>query len=465
MPNGMDVELVVTRGLGDNSYLIASGGDAAVIDPQRDAARFLSVAEARGWRVRHVLETHVHNDYVSGALEIRAATGAEVLGPADAGFRFPYHPLAEGDEVAVGNVRLVAMATPGHTPEHTAYVAFDGSSGGPAAVFTGGSLMVGGAGRTDLLGPALADDLTRAQYRTLHRLAALPGDAAVYPTHGAGSFCGAGPAPRRRTSTIRGELQANGALDAPDEEAFVRRQLTGLLSYPDYYREMAPINRAGPRVLGSAPLPSSLSAAEAAALLDGGAWLIDARPRAAFAAAHVPGSLNVELDPTFASYVGWIVPFDAPLVLILPEVTPGADPLREAVTQLLRIGFEHVRGVLAGGVDAWIEDGRPVRSYPTGRTEDLCAAFDDGGRPRVLDVRQSVEWDRGHIPGSGHVFVGDLPERLPDVPPGDGDVWVICATGHRASIAASVLDREGVLVRVVSEGGVDEWLASCGPPG
>ena len=251
----MDVELVVTRGLGDNSYVVASGDDAAVIDPQRDAGRFLALAEAHGWTVRHVLETHVHNDYVSGALEIRAATGAEVLGPADARYRFPFRQLREGDEVSVGDIRLVAMATPGHTPEHTAYVAFEGSSGTPVAVFTGGSLMVGGAGRTDLLGPALADDLTRAQYRTLHRLAELPGDAAVYPTHGAGSFCGAGPAPRRRTSTIRGELKGNRALAAPDEQAFVRQQLTGLLAYPDYYGEMAPINRAGPRVLGSAARP------------------------------------------------------------------------------------------------------------------------------------------------------------------------------------------------------------------
>jgi glyoxylase-like metal-dependent hydrolase (beta-lactamase superfamily II)/rhodanese-related sulfurtransferase len=458
----MDVELVVTKGLGDNSYLVASGDEAAVIDPQRDAGRFLAAADTHGWTIRHVLETHVHNDYVSGALEIRSATRAEVAGPADAGYRFPFRPMREGDEIAFGNLRLVAMETPGHTPEHTAYLAYAGEEQAPAAAFTGGSLMVGGAGRTDLLGMDRADELTRAQYRTLHRLAALPGDVEVFPTHGAGSFCGAGPAPRERTSTVRHELRRNRALTAPDEESFVRQQLSGLLAYPDYYREMAPINRAGPRVLGGVRLPPALSAAQAADRMERGAWLIDARSRSAFAEAHVPGSLNVELDPAFASYVGWIVPFDAPLVLILPD--PFQEALREVVTQLVRIGYEHVEGHLVGGMDAWVADGREVRSYPTAEPNDLCEAFAAGVRPQVLDVRQRVEWDRGHIPGSTHLFVGELPDRLHEITE-NGEVWVICASGQRSSIAGSILDRVGVPVRVVTRGGVDDWLASCGDRG
>jgi hydroxyacylglutathione hydrolase len=455
----MDLEVVVTPGLGDNSYVVASRGEAVVVDPQRDAGRFLHVATSRRWRITHVLETHVHNDYLSGAVEIKTATGAEIGAPARGGYSFGHRALAGGDEVRIGDVRLVALETPGHTPEHLSYLAYSGDEPEPVAAFTGGSLMVGGAGRTDLLGTDRAEELAGLQFASLRKLAALPPDVEVLPTHGAGSFCGAGRAPAARTSTIGAELKRNVALRETDRAVSVHRQLSGLLDYPAYYRHMAALNRAGPSLLAEVPPPKPLSPQELEARLDDpGVRIVDARSRWEFAAAHIPGSLNVELQDDFSAYVGWLTPFNAPLALILPE--PAAEALNEAMLHLLRIGYERVAGWLDGGVEAWYDTGREVRSYPTTDVEELCRAHRSGGKPGVLDVRQRIEWDAGHIPGSRHVFVGDLPGRLDDLP--SGEVWTICATGFRSSIAASLMDGAGVPVRLVARGGVEEWLRTCG---
>lgn len=456
----MELEILVTPGLGDNSYLLASGGEAALVDPQRDIGRFLSLAQSHDLKIRHVLETHVHNDYVSGAVEIRESTGAEIAAPARGGYRFEHRPMAEGDEVSLGDLVLIAMETPGHTPEHLSYLLKDVDSGKPMAIFTGGSLMVGGAGRTDLLGPDMTDELTRAQFRTLRRLAAFPDDAQVLPTHGAGSFCGVGPARKERTSTMAEERRRNLALAVSDEDAFVRQQLSGLLAYPSYYRFIAPINRSGPRLLRDFPRPGGLTPDEVAARMDAGVWVIDARWRIQFARAHIAGSLNVELDDTFESYVGWVVPFGDPLLLVLPE--PVRESLEEAVTQLLRIGYERIEGYLDGGIEAWRSAGRPVASYRVAGLQELCRAYRDGRVDHVLDVRQRAEWNEGHIPESQHIFVGDLPDRIDEVPR-EGEVWAICATGHRAAMAASLLDRAGRPVRLVEGTGVTDFLAHCGP--
>jgi hydroxyacylglutathione hydrolase len=456
----MELELIVTAGLGDNSYLIASGDEAAIVDPQRDAGRFFAAAEARGVSIRSVLETHVHNDYVSGAMEIRDATGADIVGPAGAGYRFPFRGVEEGDEIKLGDLVLVALETPGHTPEHVSYAVHEAGADRPVAVFTGGSLMVGNAGRTDLLGAALTDELTRAQYRTLQRLSSLPDEVQVLPTHGQGSFCGAGGGPRERTSTMGMERRRNRALAAPDESSFVRQQLSNLLAYPDYYAEMSAINRAGPSIVRGLPEPSPLSPDEVAGRIEAGDRVVDARSRVPFARAHIRGSVNVELADSFASYVGWIVPFDSSLVLVLPE--PEEEALPEAVTQLLRVGYDRIAGFAAGGVEAWRSSGRPVNSYPVAGLEELCSAYRAGRATNILDVRQKTEWEKGSIPGSHHLFVGDLPDRMEEVA-SDDQAWVICATGHRSSIAASILDGEGIPVRLVDGTGVKDFLENCGP--
>ena len=457
----MDLELFVTPGLGDASYLLASGGEAVLVDPQRDAWRFLEVAQQRGWRIRYVLETHVHNDYLSGAMETRAATGAEIAAPARGGYTFEHHGMDEGDAIEIGGLRLTAWATPGHTPEHVAWAVHDAGGENPIGIFTGGSLLVGSAGRTDLLGSVLTDALTRDQQRTLQRLAGLPDATEVLPTHGAGSFCSAGPASSKRVSSIAAERFANPTFRAAADsfEAFRAQATGGLGRYPDYYAQMAPINRAGPRVLGRLILPPPLDAAAFEAAASAGATIVDARDRKAFAAGHIRGALNIELDSTFAGYVGWLLPFASKVVLVLPE--GRADAVEAATTELLRIGYEWIPGFLEGGVDAWAASGRPLATYETTtmrETHDDQASGGAGGEGRVLlDVRQPIEWQQdGVVPGAERIFVADLPARLAELPAG-APVTVFCRSGSRAAIAASMLDAAGVDVRVVTEGGAARW--------
>lgn len=454
----MEIQTFVTLGLGDNSFLVGSGDEAVLVDPQRDAWRFTAQAERRGWRIRHVLETHVHNDYVSGALEVRAETGAEIVVAAGSGpFGFDHRLIEPGDEIQIGDIRLIPRAAPGHTFQHIAWELWTPDSTiAPAAVFTGGSLLVGSVGRTDLLGEQSTDELARAQYRTVRELALLPDTVQILPTHGAGSFCVASVPSAQRTSTIGEERLGNAGLNASDEESFVREQLGGLGRYPAYYPRMAPINRAGPASQGHVP-PFALldpDAVERAAA--GGAWIVDGRDRNAFADVHIPGSINIELNESFASYVGWTIPFDAPIVLVLPEPLGESEP--EAAVQLFRIGRGGVIGQLAGGIDAWTAANRATRTYPTASMKDLFQAVRRGDKVAILDVRQPAEWrDDGVIPGSSTIFVADLPARMDDVRR-DEELWVVCSSGHRAAIATSLLDRAEIPVRLVARGGPIGWI-------
>lgn len=454
----MDLELFTTPGLGDASYLIASEGEAALVDPQRDAWRFLAVARARGWRVTHVLETHVHNDYVSGAVETRAATGAEIVAPARGGYAFAHRGADEGTTVAVGALRLTAMDTPGHTPEHLAWAVHEAGTTNdapPEGIFTGGSLLVGTAGRTDLLGEAWTDELTALQRTTLQRLAALPAGVRILPTHGAGSFCSAGPGAPSRTSTVGLELAGNPVLAALEPARFRDVLLGGLGRYPAYYAHMAPLNRAGPAVLGSPLLIPAVDPGAFGRAVAGGARIVDGRGGPAFAAAHLPGSLNVELDDSFSAYVGWMLPFDAPVALVLPE--PAAEACAEAASQLARIGYEHVMGYLDGGPESWARSGRPLATYPTTTMNEVYAEAVAGAMPPLLDVRQPIEWrDDGVIPGAATIFVADLPGRLGELVR-DRQLTVACRSGSRAAIAASLLDAAGFDVRLVAAGGQVGW--------
>ncbi len=456
------IEPFVTEGLGDSSYLLASGDEAVVIDPQRDVDRFLEVAGANGWRIRAVIETHVHNDYVSGAREIRDATDAQLCLPARGGYGFDHRPMAEGDQIRVGDLVVCALETPGHTPEHLAWLVLRHDAERPEAVFTGGSLMVGGAGRTDLLGAERTEALTRDQFASLERLAHLPDDVRVLPTHGAGSFCGSAGGGTRRTSTIGVERASNPTLGWTDVAAFVSDRLSGLLEYPSYYRFMADVNRSGPALVRNVRPPAAMDPPALERALAEGVRLVDGRDRLAFADAHISGSLNVELDEQFATYLGWLVPWNTPVAFVLPE--PEDEGLTEALVQAHRIGFDRVVGHLAGGVDAWASSGRPVASYPTAGVADLRDALRrEVMTPTIIDVRQPSEWADGTVRGSRTIFVADLAERFAHR--GDGaapgpEAWVICRTGHRAAMAASLLDGAGERVRLVTPGGVPDLLAA-----
>ncbi|WP_326587090.1 MBL fold metallo-hydrolase [Streptomyces sp. NBC_01294] len=447
---GATIELVTTEALGDTGYLLVSGDEAALVDPQRDSWGLVESCTDRGVRIRYVLETHVHNDYVSGALEVRAATGATVAAPARAPYAFDHLAMAEDDEISFGDVTVRAMETPGHTAEHTAYLVFDGARQAPSAVFTGGSLLVGNAGRTDLSGSHRTEELARAQYRSLRRLALLPDATRVLPTHGAGSSCAAGPVSGERTTTVGAERRTNPVLTTQDEEEFVSGRLSGLPPYPAYYHHMAPINRSGPRVLGGPPAPRPLTPAVVEGLVGGGAQIVDGRDRAAFADAHLPDSICDELDERFASLVGEVVPFGTRLVLVLPE--PAEDAAHEAMVQLLRIGYEDVAGYLAGGVEAWAAAGRPLRRFRTADVTRLAGHVDG---KRVLDVRP--DRPEGGIPGTLAVPLAELPRRIGELPR-DREIWVVCGSGRRATVAAGLLDRAGIPVTAVTSGGVPELM-------
>jgi glyoxylase-like metal-dependent hydrolase (beta-lactamase superfamily II)/rhodanese-related sulfurtransferase len=451
----VDVVVFLTPGLGNASYLIGSEREAVLVDPQRDVERFLTAADDRDWRISAVIDTHVHNDYLSGALEVRARTGAELVLPARGGYAFPHRRADEGDTVEFGDLRAVARSTPGHTPEHLSWEVHEGDAGPPAAILTGGSLLAGSVGRTDLLGPDRTPELTADQYRTIRRIARLPDATRVLPTHGSGSFCAAGPIVSDRVTTLGAQRRRNPLLALAEEPAFAATLLAGLGEYPAYYRSMAPINRAGPPVLGGVPVPATIAPDDVERRVGAGAWIVDARARTTFAAAHIPGSLNIELGDTFAAYVGWLAPFDAPLVLVVPE--PTGEATIEAATQLHRIGFDHVRGVLRGGIDAWAATGRPLAAYPTVTAGEVVDAEGRGESVELLDVRQPIEWrDEGAVPGARRIFVGDLPGRLDELPR-DRPITVLCRSGQRAAIAASILDRAGIEVRLVAEGGAPAW--------
>ena len=443
-PRLPEVVAIPTPGLGNNTYLLGYGDRAVAIDVPRDGWRITAVAAEHGWRISHALETHVHNDYLSGARDLATGGAVRIVAPAEGGYAFPHQPAADGFEIDLGAGGLVARATPGHTPEHLSWELQDGD-GRPQALFSGGSLLIGGVGRTDLLGRARIAEMTAAQFGTMRRLAELPDEVVVHPTHGAGSFCVAGDIDIGGQATIGALKRWNPSFAATDLASFEAELSAGRTRYPAYYRRMAPLNRRGPRRLSGAPSPQALTSEQFSEARSAGAWVLDARDRWAFAEAHVQGSWNIEAGDAFAAYAGWLLPFDAPMVLVVDSPEQEVD-VRE---ELLRIGFDHVVGHLAGGVDAWVAVGGETSRYETATWEELRSP----GQERILDVRQPYEWAEGAVPGSELVFVADLPTRL-DQLDRDAHYLIACRTGVRAAIAASVLDAAGFMVRPVVDGGV-----------
>lgn len=426
------IETIETSGLGDRSYLATDGQVAIVVDPQRDIDRVLALLDRHRVRLTHVLETHIHNDYVTGGLELADRTGAEYVVSADDDVSFERLPIREGDVLTTGGMQVRALHTPGHTYHHLSYVLAD-SDGRVQAVFTGGSMLYGTTGRTDLLGPEHTDTLTRRQFSSVRRLAAeLPSETQVFPTHGFGSFCSATPA-SGEDSTVGQEAGTNPALTMEERE-YVDSLLSGLGAYPAYYARMAPINRQGPDPVDLS-LPGQVEPAELRRRIESGEWVVDLRARTAFAAGHVAGSLAFELSTSFVTYLGWLYRWGVPLTLIGDSLDQIADARRE----LVRIGIDSLAGVAAGDIEA-LADGHELRSYAVSDFAGLAEAKATRD-VRVLDARLADERAKGGVAGSQHIPLHELGGRVDEVPL--GEVWVYCGSGYRASIAASVLDRDG----------------------
>jgi glyoxylase-like metal-dependent hydrolase (beta-lactamase superfamily II) len=440
---------LVDDGLGNSAYLVDLGdGRAMAVDASRDLRSLRMAAARRGLRIAFAADTHLHADFVTGALELVASDGALVLASAVGKREYRHRALTDGDEVDLGGLSLRTLATPGHTHEHIAFELLDGPT--VLGVFTGGSLLVGGAARTDLVSPERTEELARAQYRSLRRLAGLDDEVAVWPTHGAGSFCSA-PQQAERTSTIGAEKARNSLLRAEEEDAFVDELLGSLGSFPRYFMRLAEVNRRGPVLVGHSPQLDLLDPAAVHRLREGGAEVVDVRPVKDFGAGHIPGSLSIPLRPAFATWLGWLVEPDRPLVFVR---NADQDPA-EIVWQALKIGYDRIAGELLGGLGSWTAAGGTVTRMP-------LVGPDAVGDRAVLDVRQTGEFAAGHLPGATHIELGALATGAAAMPA--EPVIVMCGHGERAMTAASLLARTGTRDLAVLVGGAEDWSDATGRP-
>ena len=434
------------------SYMLGSEGEAAVVDPQRDVEIYLKAAEDHGLKIRHIFETHLHADFVSGHLELAARTGAKIYIGAEAGATFPHVALRNGSEVRLGELRIRALETPGHTPEGICLVVTDEEkSPEPWAVLTGDTLFIGDVGRPDLSRAFTPQQLAGKLYDSLHgKLMELGDQVLVYPAHGAGSLCGRSMR-AERSSTIGTERLTNYALQIKSREEFIRQLTENLPARPEYFLEDAQINRAGAPALSALPELPLMSAPQIKELLQQGVFVLDVRPTADFAAAHIPGSVNIALSGQFASWAGTIVGLSARPVLVAD--TP--EQYAEARLRLARVGIEDQRGFLQGGLAAWRQAGFELAKLPQ-MTADELSERRHGHHIQVLDVRREGEWQAGHIEGAAWFPLDNFKVSAPEIDP-SAPLAVHCQSGYRSMIACSLLRRAGIdnVINVI--GGFDAW--------
>ena len=444
------IEPFVDKGLGNSAYLIGSHDTkkGILIDPLRDVDQYIHAASERGIQLTHVLDTHLHADFVSGNREIAHQTGAVIGASAEAELGFDHTPLTEESVIDMGAFQIRVMQTPGHSPEHVSFLLVEPESKTPLALFSGGALIVGGAARTDLLTPELTYPLASQLYHTIHeKLLKLPDSVDVFPTHGAGSFCIA-PASKERTTTIGRERTSNPLALARSEEEFVQRALDGLPSYPTYYKYLRGINQRGSKVLGGVPVLTPLSSSEVRALMEEGVVVLDVRHGDAFGAGHIPNSFGIRVDAPLTTWAGWLIPFGSRIVL----VAESTEQTVAATRQLIRIGFDDLVGRLEGGINAWARE-YPVETIPNMDVRELHERLDE---VMLIDVRQRSEWDAGHIPGASHFEGGRVAwEELPF--PHDRPLAIQCSSGNRSMSVSSVLHRRGYRNVFQVEGGIKQW--------
>jgi glyoxylase-like metal-dependent hydrolase (beta-lactamase superfamily II)/rhodanese-related sulfurtransferase len=436
----IEIVAIDTPELGDRSYLATDGTVALVVDAQRDFDRVERVAAERGVPITDVFETHIHNDYVTGGLALARAAGARYHVNAADRVSFDRTPVADGDLVKVGDMRIQVIGTPGHTFTHVSYAL--GDSDQVVAAFTGGSLLNGSTGRTDLLGDEHKLTLTKAQFGSAARLAAaLPGTTAVCPTHGFGSFCSATPTVGGG-STVADEKRINPALTSSEAD-YVEQLLAGLDVYPAYYAHMGPANMAGPAAPDLAPPVRVSDPAELRRRIEAGEWVVDLRSRTSFAAGHLPGALNFELGTGLATYLGWLIPWATPLTLI----GGTGEDVTAAQRALCRIGIDRISGAASGRPSVW-GAGQVLEDFPSADFATLAGRADLGSLV-LLDVRRRPEWEVSHLRGAVHIPLHELPARLSEIPA--GEIWVHCEAGYRAAVAASLLAARGRQVVAIND--------------
>lgn len=434
------VEAVPAAELGNASFLVADPehGVGLVVDPFRDIERYLHVASDLDVKLTHGLDTHLHNDFVSGRRELHAEVGANI------------DELAAGGELTIGDLTLRAIHTPGHTPDHKSYLLTE--SGRPRALFSGGAVMLGAVARTDLFGPHLAVHLALEALSTLQvRLRGLPDDIRVYPTHGSGSFCGTGGRSGHET-TMGQERATNPFFQITEVMPFLARVLNQG-RYPAYYRDMAAINQSGVPLIGrTLPSLAKLTTDAVANLMGKGAAVVDVRRGRDYDSGHIPGSYSVGLGGLVSAWVGWLIARGRQIVL----AGGSESDHREAQLQLLRIGFDTIAGALDGGMDAWRSSGRELSTFETVDVEDMAEWVLSAEPMTIIDARDEHEWTHGHVPGAVHMYVPDIQHRADEVPH-EAPVAVHCASGYRAGIAASLLEQAGLTRIIHVNGPYSDW--------
>ncbi|HEX6031019.1 MAG TPA: rhodanese-like domain-containing protein [Tepidiformaceae bacterium] len=446
----MNVQPFVHDGLGNSSYLLQlSATTCALVDPDRSVDRYLHAAENRGWTIEAVLETHLHADFVSGARELESRTGARIFASSDAELQVPHKGVDDGEKLRLDGAEVEVIRSPGHTPEHVAFVVRRGS--GPPALFSGGSLLVGGAARTDLISPALTADLTRQQLWSVRRaFVGLPDETLLLPTHGGGSFCSAG-AGGPRQSTLGEERRENPLLRrGPDE--ITADEFVGMFpAAPDYFFRLRDVNRRGPRLLREISSPRPLDPSEFYEAAPNSV-IVDARPQREFMAGHIPGALSNAFRESFVTWIGWLLPPDASILFV-----PGPEGPEWLVEECLLAGYESFGGYLAGGMDAWQRARLPVANAPLIDAPTAARALRDGAI--LLDVREESEWGVSHIPGARHIPLGSLARRIGEVPR-DRPLIVTCGHGERSATALSILKAHGHHVPSNLDLGLSGWEAA-----
>jgi hydroxyacylglutathione hydrolase len=453
-------------GLAIASYIVADekSGEAAVIDPTRDVEAYINFAKNHDLNIRHIIETHVHADFVCGSKELKARLDDEPIihcsgyGGDDWTQPYPDQYVQEGVTLEFGTVRLEFRHTPGHTPEHIAVLLFDKSRSAetPWVMFTGDFLFVGDVGRPDLLGEKVKQELAHQLYQSVfERITDLPDITEILPAHGAGSLCGKAIG-SRRSSTLGYERMYNGALQKKPEEQWVNDLLHDMPLSPPYFKRMKQVNKDGPAIIGS-ELPGlrRWQAKKVYERVCDECLIVDVRSKEAFAAAHIPDAISIPFGSNLPTWAGWVLPYDRPILLVVDQ----PSQVEAVITHLLRVGFDDVQGYLAGGMDDWETAGFPLVTLPTLSVHDLKRRLDKGEKLTVLDVRTAGEWIAGHIDGAIHIHGGKLQEHFGDVPDGK-PVAVVCGSGYRASIAASFLQRNGYESVSNMLGGMSAWKAA-----